>query len=259
MTSGSSLAAQDTSRERLQELMRLPVPVLTHLVQDKSRQLCHQAEGDDLPRLAMFFIALTSTSDSQRYHDAWATIYAEYSPLMRFWIDNHSSARRVVCDEGYTSIINNAFMKFEQSLNRESMKGFTRLSSLLMYLKRCVNSVVVDARRKLDAYETRNAMVDGRSSLNDSIMPTTPSLEQEFFGQWKREQLWMLLTPMFRSEIEQTVFYLNTLGQMYPEEICLKYAHLVQTPKEVCSIRQRILERVRRNPTVLRDLRAVIQ
>ena len=176
----------------------------------------------------------------ERDGQAWEVLYRQYtqhSPVVPHWVARHSLFPATGEDAAYFA--NRAFERMWLALTPERFAKFPDLSSLLRYLKMCVHSAITDYLR------TRGAET---VALDEAYQGATPPEDHEALRQ---SELWQLIEAQLRDDRERVAFFGRFVTDMRPAEIAAQHPGLFQGVKEVYSVLQNLLKRLRRDPDLL--------
>ena len=223
-------------KERLRQLVRLPVSELATLLAIETKRFLEGLESDGLPGLALFTVAITERSD-----DAWACIYQQYAPLVLTWVDQHQSAAPLLSQDGRAPLVNAAFAKFSQAVTPAKIEKFDALPAVLKYLKMCVHSVISDELRSRQArrYEETLDLVEYEPAADDPADEVVSSISAQ--------GLWQVIQEELNSEEERALIYLVYVEGMKPSDISSRHNQRFPTVEDVYRVKRNVLERLRRN------------
>lgn len=168
-----------------------------------------------------------------RNQQAWDCIYEQYRRIVFSWI----SRNPVFYDTGESAeyFAQEAFMRLWRHLTPEKFDALTDLRMLMAYLKMCVNSTLVDFMRRQD---------QPTEELNETIPhPETTSTVERL----DREQLWQLVSGQVQNDKEWLVLRGLFVWGYKPNELCTKYDSVFKDVREVYTIRENVMNRLRRD------------
>ena len=173
--------------------------------------------------------------------EAWSGVYKIFKPLMKGWIGipNNIDPEDVIQD---------AFISFSHyAPHNFSLLATESLSPILSYLKRCVQSTLVDILRRSKGQSIADL---------DGLMPDELSdyniIEQSNSIIAMRERL----SELLKDYEERLIFHLRFEYNMPPREIMAQYPGTFENYQEVATIIQRLTRRLRQDP-IIRELRGV--
>jgi len=190
-----------------------------------------------------FCFELFRRAISERDQYAWDTICRQYKPLMTdWWVRPHRGFR--ASGEDLDQIINRTYEKFWSALTPEKFSKFSDLKPLLNYLKMCVDSVIVDHNRKV---EPPNQYISDDES---PVWGRDPSLgpEEKLMDDEKSQAFWEWVNSHLHDEKERLVVYGSFALDLKPQKICDKFHDKFPDVDEVYTIKQNVINRLRRDP-----------
>lgn len=171
---------------------------------------------------------------------AWEALCAHYSTLVRSWLRRHPAAH--LADETDEYLVNRTFERFWQCMRPDHFGTFAGLPALLQYLKLCAHSILMDDVR-----------ARARQRPDQIPMPeSTPSPEEGIVGQITASELWQVVSTEARDEAELLVATLTFRHGLRPREIYEHCPDQFATIADIYRIKRNLLERLRRNETILR-------
>jgi hypothetical protein len=112
----------------------------------------------------------------------------------------------------------------------------------------CTHSALIDFARA-----RQHAELD--TELDDSVIAqgqgASSDLEEDAIGQAERAEFWRLIDERIDGEKERAVIYGSFVLAMKPAELRRHYAHLFGDVKDVYRTKQNVIERLRRDQTLL--------
>ena len=186
---------------------------------------------------ALFRRAITEHDD-----EAWFCIYQQFMPLVLTWMSQHPQTHYVLEYDSYDSLVNAAFAKFFQAMTPTKFDTFPSLASLLKYLRRCADSVIMDALRSQQVHQ-------GVEDALDKIEaePAADDPAECVMRQLAARDMWQVIYHVLQDEKERVFFTLMCMCDMKPAEIHRWQHHLFPTVKEVYRIKHNVFQRLRRN------------
>lgn len=222
------------------------------------------AGSDDLHSLTPDELARRCAAEQERYHQglasddryclalfqramyghdefAWSLIYQRFSPTLLAWLHKHRYANAVLAQGEPDSFVTAAFGKFWQATAAPGMdsKRFPTLAAALEYLKRCLNSAVMDAMRQLEARQREE-------SLENVDTKETGDKTSE-----SAQELWDILERALPDRRERRLAYLLFVLDYKPREVAQLFPRDFPTAQEVYRMTRNMLDRLRRNPSLL--------
>ena len=198
--------------------------------QYRQRQPVDERAGLELFRRAM----------QQRDELAWALIYQQWRPLLLRWLLQHPSASLVLERDPPESYITAALSKFWQATARVQgpQQGFATLPEILAYLRRCLNSVVLDVVRQARA---RLAEAPEEAAAHLAVSPPSEGTGAD---------LWGCIERALPDERERRLIYLRYVLGYQPREIVAAYPQDFPSAAKLYLLERNILLRLRRHPSL---------
>lgn len=204
------------------------------------QQRYHQRQpSDDRYCLELFHRAL-----QQHDEHAWSLLYEQFSGTLLAWLHQHRCAPLVLEREEPDTLTHAAWTKLwaATTSTREKRPDFSTLASILTYLKKCLNSVVLDEVRKHKARQFEIPLDDvNHLKVDDPI--DDPAA-----------RLWELVERALPDRRERLLAYLLFVQKLKPREVVRLAPQDFPTAQEVYRLARNMLDRLRRNPLLLRWL-----
>ena len=163
--------------------------------------------------------------------EAWACVQHCLSEVVRGWLHRHPK-RAIACRlESEEHYIAQAFERFWQATALTPRVEFSRLSAALLYLRACLNGIILDTLRA----STRPREIS-RPEVGEQGEPLLEELTPS-------SEVWEMLQTVLSDEREQRLAYLLYRCGLGPREIgrfCPQEWGVVQ---EIYRLRRAILER----------------
>jgi hypothetical protein len=177
-------------------------------------------------------------------HDqsAWEMIHIQYQSLVSGWIQRHPAFES--SGEEVQYFVNRAFEKIWAALTPEKFSRFLELKPLLLYLKMCVHSVIVDHNRLAEQF-VWNAGPE--EPALDSIAYEV-ILEDQAMEPVYRQQFWAWINSQLHDEKERLVIHGSFVLALKPRELYDRSQLMFEDVDEVYRIKQNVLARFRRDP-----------
>jgi len=209
----------------------LPIAELARRCAEAMARYRRRQTHDPGPCYELFRRAL-----EHRDERAWAALYDQYHRLVR---------RRVRNAPGEPdALVNRAFERFWRAIPPERFADFATLDKLLAYLKRCAQSVAIDARREQERRQVYEAALDTLSKTDPD--PATSPMEHlldEIMG----EQIFEHVRQRLSGHRERTVFRASLEWGLKPAQIAARWPDLFADAQQVSRIKERIFRRLRRD------------
>jgi hypothetical protein len=227
---------QDAGEHEIeQELALLPLDVIANGCSQESQRFLRHAAHD--PRFCYDLFRRAIVGRDQR---AWDRVYAQYAeetPIVRRWVERHRLY--AAAGEEAAFFVNRAFEKMWGAITPEKFAAFPDLTSLMRYLKMCVNSVISDYARQAHPAELELQESDASpQSMAYQILV-------------EREELWGLIGSRLNSDQERTAIYCRFDVGMKPSEIAAQYPHTFANVQEVYRVLQNVINRLKRDRELL--------
>jgi len=233
-------------------LDHLSVAELTRLCAKETRNFLLHLPFDDQYGFELFRRAIARRDDA-----AWASIVAQYSPLVLTWIMQHQEAISIVAREGSSDpLLNAVFAKFALALTPAKMDHFGALAPLLQYLKLCVRSVVADELRTYrcgQAHESENLEELEEIEVDARLVNPRDPIE-EMLSRLEGQEIWLAVLGSLHDGTERELLYLTYVDGLKPAEITNMYRHLFPTVDGVYRLKRNMIARLRRNRELMRWL-----
>lgn len=177
-------------------------------------------------------------------HDqsAWEMIHVQYQSLVSGWIQRHPAFES--SDEEVQYFVNRAFEKIWVALTPDKFHRFAGLKPLLLYLKMCVHSVIVDHNRSAEQFvwSTQSEETVLESVAVEAI------LEDQAMEQVYRQQFWEWINSQLHDEKERLVIHGSFVLALKPRELYDRASLMFADVDEVYRVKQNVLARFRRDP-----------
>lgn len=183
---------------------------------------------------------------AERHDDAWQAVYQQYERLVRAWVVRHPGFATLpppYDDAEY--LANTIFTRFWQSLSPERFPEFPSVAALMAFLRRCTNSVVIEATRRA----TRRARREQRLERAEMLAYDPPGVSP--LSDEARAHLWALATAVAQDERDLVVLELSYRNDLRPAAIAAQRPDLFPSVTEVYRCKRNLLDRLRRHPDVL--------
>ena len=216
-----------------------PTPSIEELAAGCRREVVRFRRGE--PCSTDFALELFRRAICERNELAWQVIIDEYSQLIRVWVRQQPAADELGEDE----IVNGTFARFWSAVRPERWDEFETLPALLHYLKLCARSLVIDNARSqrsrvtvsLDQLASAAVVVHGEEGVIADLAAT---------------ELWNLVRGELPDDRERLLAYLSMVCEMKPSEIRARHPARFTSVAEVYRVKRNLLDRLRRNPAILR-------
>jgi len=194
---------------------------------------------DKKPGPVGFCFELFRRAVVENCQEAWEAVYAQYRSQMLRWAGDSSGDAE--------DLVHRAFEKFLNSVGPETFVRFTGISSVLAYLRRCVNSVRIDHWRQAE----REQLALAALGVDDPLQANSP--EQIALDRIVNRQCAEHIYGRLKDEQERLVVYLNLELGLEPAEIVRRHPAEFSTARDVYRVRERVIRRLSQDP-ILRDM-----
>ena len=169
----------------------------------------------------------------ERDQEAWSLIYEQYRRIVFSWVSRNPVF--YATGESAEYFAQDAFMRMWRHLTPEKYDRLTNMRSLMAYLKMCVNSTLIDFMRRQD---------QPTEELHESLPhPDNASTVERM----DRGQLWQLVSSQVQNDKEWLVVRGLFVWGYKPNELSEKYDSVFRDVKEVYTIRENVMNRLRRD------------
>lgn len=214
---------------RLQELN---TPGIAHRCAKEQQHYLGGKAHDPVYCYELFRRALSASDEG-----AWPNILEIFSPLVSGWIMRHGDFSQ--CSEAVDYFVQGAFVRFWSALSGPGFDATRDLGALLLYLKRCVHSEIVDHLRRERLQSLVQAPEDLPDDLASARLHTDPIAV---------ENLWAFVEDKLNDEKERIVVYASFFLAYQPREIFAHYGPHFASVREVYRIKDNVIARLRRAP-----------
>jgi DNA-directed RNA polymerase specialized sigma24 family protein len=173
----------------------------------------------------------------QRDEGAWAAIYGQYRRLVNHWLGHVPG--------DLEALANQAFARFWSALPPHRFGDFPSLEAILAYLKRCAQGIAIDARRREERRQAREAAFLQMRQV--AAEREASSFTARVLDGIVSEQLYEYVTGRLDGTQESVVFRASFEWGLGPAEIAERWADVFSCAREVSRVKERILRRLRRD------------
>jgi RNA polymerase sigma factor (sigma-70 family) len=184
----------------------------------------------------------------ERSQEAWNSIYQVYTAQVVRWVRRHPAF--ALMGETEDLFVNRAFEKLWQAVTPARFASFPDLKHLLSYLQLCVHSAITDHLRA-----NREAAHQVEFDRAEDIADEQP-VDDVLLGSTQAQELWAQVCTCLNDQKEHLVAHDSFLLGLKPAEIQARYPLTFESTREVYRIKESVLERLRRNPDLLRQFLA---
>ena len=176
-------------------------------------------------------------------HDeaAWELLYQQWKGLLLHWLHQHPAARLVLERESAESYLTATLTKFWQATTgtTHSRPAFETLADILAYLRRCLNSVVLDAVRQMRSRP---------QEVSEAVLARRAVNQAESSG----GDLWRCIERALPDARERRLVYLRYVLGYRPREIVAAYPAEFPQVAMIYQMERNVLQRLSRHPVLAR-------
>ena len=173
---------------------------------------------------------------------AWSLVYERYRPLVRKWIQKHSTYPAT--DEEWQYFLNRAFERMWSAMNPERFDTFSDLGSVLRYLQMCVHTAIIDEAR---AAEEPTVDIEDEKLLAVATSENGASVGSRSSSRAEHDEFWQQINERLKDEKEHLVIYGSFVLALKPRELYADYMHVFSDVTEIYRIKQNVLARLGRD------------
>lgn len=174
--------------------------------------------------------------------EAWALLLDLLTPPMQIWFRAHPHVSLALAYDSEENYLAQTFSRF-WSVVRARRVAFSRLPSLLSYLRLTLHSTMIDTLR---SYLRAPCVSLLDPAVSESTSVALPESDQ-------RDDSWSAIVRLLENEQERQLVYLLYYCGLKPREVAARFP-LFQDVKTIYRLNHLILERLRRNRERLRWL-----
>lgn len=174
-----------------------------------------------------------------RDEDAWAAVYAQYTDIVRRWLDARPG------DTDADAHVAAVFARFWHAVDGAKFARFGSLPAVLQYLKMCAHNVRLERGRAAAARAREDSLDDAAYEL-----PSSDDVARAVGALVDAEGFWAAVRAQLPDEREQVVVYLSYVIGLTPREIVARHAARFPTVSEVYRLKRNALDRLRRAPAL---------
>ena len=172
-----------------------------------------------------------------RDEEAWTALYGQYHRLVRRHVTNAPGDA--------DDLVNQAFQRFWRALPPDRFDDFATLASLLAYLRRCAQTVAIDARRAEERAQVRESAL---AQLQERVGTANwASSVEHLLDRITGEQIYEHVLGSLTHSQERLVFRASIEWNMKPRMIAERWPGLFDNAREVSRIKERFLRRLKRD------------
>jgi DNA-directed RNA polymerase specialized sigma24 family protein len=237
--------SDDSAPTRDDSILAMSLSSLRFRCAEESDRFFRRQDYD--PRYCFELFRRAIVGQEQR---AWELVYRQYKPLVSNWVGRNSLSHTLSEEAEY--FVNRAFEKFWSAITPEKFDNFGDLKALLRYLQMCVHSVLVDTARMVERAQLLAEEADESGSPGEELEPDPEELAQE---RARNADLWHWINERLKDERERCVLYGSFVLEMKPAEIFQAYRAQFASVREVYTVKDNLLARLRRDDELLARLR----
>ncbi len=208
---------------------------LAQLCAEEQQHYRQHAPSDDRYCLELFRRAI-----GQRDERAWELLYQQFSGTVHGWLRQHPCSNRLPDHDEPDVYVTAAFRKFwlATAAPGASTPDFATLASVLAYLRSCLNSVVLDEMRQIQARQREEPLERAHDTAAEEP------------GQQTAQELWALIERALPDRRERRLVYLLFVLDMKPREVTRAAPQDFPSAQEVYRLIRNIRDRLQRNPAL---------
>ena len=225
----------DASGQDVSGLNRMP---LSQIVTACQRETSRLLRGE--PHTDAFGFELFRRALAQRDQAAWEAVLIQYRGMVMSWVLRHPAAASAQTDA--EDLVIRAFERLWRAVGSERLRQFPRLGALLLYLKMCVHSVLLDdVTRSAPPVEVRQ--LDDALELADEHEAT----EEIVLDRQEASELWRSVMAALHDDAERVVVYLSFALGLTPARIFEKRPDQFVGVADVYRIKRNAIDHLRRS------------
>jgi RNA polymerase sigma factor (sigma-70 family) len=176
---------------------------------------------------------------AQRDEEAWAAVYEQYCRLVNRWLGH------VPGDPD--ALVNQVFTRFWKVVHPDRFDEFSSLGAILAYLKRCAQSIAIDARRQEERKQAKEARL---FQMHQAAEEQSSSIEC-VLDKIVSGQVYEHVMKRLNSTQESLAFRASFEWGLKPAEIAKRWTAVFANAQEVSRIKERVLRRLRRDSELI--------
>jgi hypothetical protein len=176
----------------------------------------------------------------QRDQQAWTALERRYREQLARWARSHRLF--IHAGEDAEALANQALTKLWLTVGPERFDAFPTLSSLLGYLRRCVQTLVIDEARLRTAEQRRARRMEQALMTRPATSPAGEALERARAG-----ELWSEVRRACRDDLEERLAYGYLVLGLKPADLLALTPDLPGGAATINRILARLLRRLRRS------------
>jgi DNA-directed RNA polymerase specialized sigma24 family protein len=226
------------------DLVSLHLQSVRNRCAEESERFFHRQEYDSRYCFEMLRRAI-ALHDQQ----AWEYVYQQYRPLVAGWVERHPLFNAL--DEDTEFFVNQVFEILWIRLKPEKFALSPGLSGVLSYLRKCVNSVLVDTMRSHERHELFGEKGDEHDEIQSSEeeQPEQTALKRD-----TAEKLWSMLVKRCKDNKERAVAHGSFVMSLKAAEIFEEYPEVFTSMQEVYRVKENLVTRLKRDQSFMEFL-----
>lgn len=206
---------------------------------------CRQTKSDNTHEPYCFELFRRAIMDKSE--QCWSVLYGQYSKLVVYWIGQFVKHNAPLLEMPAEDLATEAFTAFWRAFTPEKLTHAERLAHILSYLKSCVATTVLQAKRreerKVKQIEWDQALVDTQFvAQQESARP-----DQLLTAKMRQEKLWQIVNRCCHDERERVLARLSFVADLKPSEILDRHPDLFADVAEVYTMRRNLKNRLWRD------------
>ena len=219
-----------------QTFQQFSLSIISRRCAEESDRFLHHKAHDPRFCFEMFRRAIVDADQL-----AWELVCRQYQALVSAWVVRHPGLG--TSGEEIDYFVNGAFVKMWSALTPQRFERFSDLASVLRYLHRCVQSVILDHTRRR-AFSTFETTLEADTELGQA---EGPRLEKDVLDQLFGETFWQSLNERLKNEKERRVIRSTFVHGLKPKQIQALFPKMFRTAKDVSRIKENVIARLRRD------------
>ena len=183
---------------------------------------------------------------------AWESVGRVYQSQLVRWARSHRLYEQT--GEEAEEFANRAFENLWRRVGPARFDAFPNLNSILGYLQRCVQNLVIDQARVRAREQQRT------QALADSMLGAlAPSPQGWALDRVRADEIWEAVRAHCRNEREELVAYCYLVLQLKPSDILALYPEQLGATATINALIATLLKRLRRSPALRSQCQDVLE
>lgn len=217
--------------DRGPSVLQMSAAQLRRRAQIESQRFHRDEPVDDRFALELFRRAVVHVDDT-----CWQEVVGLYERQVVAW-GRRAGGASIESDD-LTGLV---WERFWRNYTTEKLAGVTSTASVLSYLKLCVQSVVIDLRRR-----SLVALPAGQAEVQQTAIG--PSLLETCVDDIAREELWRLVSRHLETERAALLVHLRFVLGLRPGDIVARHPETFRSVTEVYRQLRNLMNRLKRDP-----------